>query len=1080
MTTETPAAKVAPGLNARQREAVEHTDGPLQVIAGPGTGKTRVITEKVLHLVRGGTPPDRILALTFTEKAAGEMSGRIRASLAKEGIRGQPKVSTFHGFCLEVVKEHADLLGYDAEPRLLVGPLYVQFVVDHVDELATDNTDLVGKVTAFASTLAEFASLTHDESLSTRDLVAEAKTWLAGLDAKERASAEKVLDLCASLPKLLLIQRRANVVTYGDLLTDANRLLRDFPEARARLAARWTHLLVDELQDNNRAQADLVDLLTDEHGQVTVVGDEDQSIYRFRGARMELLGEFRSRWEGRPAGKLAVVPLEENYRSTDAIIAAGQALIRHNRQRFSEKVLRRANTSDAAGADRVRLGVAETDDGERRWLAHEVLDRIARGRAPGEIAILCRSLGHVDRLVDDLRRAGVAVEVVGGGGLFANPVVRELTAWLKALDDPTADEPALHRVLSFSGFGLDHADRRVLARAAAAERLPLVTILERAASDPEAVTGLSRHACERVRGFLEILARFREDAQPQTRADVAGILEDILRLTGLQRRLRPDTTRGRQNLAAYGGLLTVVHNYVENYPHPSLHGFVRHLDLLEELGHDDTLGEPSDDATTVKVMTVHQSKGREFPVVLVVGVNYRFPMKEQGKVHRKFLDSLTVTGDLEALRIEEERRVLYVAMTRAKEDLLLSACNVRNGKPVASSEYVDEIAACDKVTRIEVADADIPELPASPVPLRTRAVAEARLHFLVSRLGTHVDGADAKESIAEVLRLVAGLVADGNAGGIGAAQSALAALGLPADVETTWLAREPPGGFVGPLRLSASSLNKYEKCPRLFYYSQISGIPEGRAGDAADRGTMLHKVLEDFHRRHPAPTMDALPDLLALFELATEGIEFAAAAEKAQWLASKTEILRQYLREEVARGGRAVHMEHKFTLALGEDVTVTGKIDRVDELADGRLRVVDYKTGTVQSAPKFRDEDFQMPIYAWAVHEDLGKSLKEVVVVGLKELKHLRSGPTIHRVVLPWNDGSTNALTPEGLAAVRARVGAIVDGIRVGRFDPAPSEKNCGGCSYRLLCEAAWGVHGEEHGTVVVAPRAPPGSGGAR
>ena len=1042
-------------LNPRQREAVEHARGPLLVAAGPGTGKTRVITEKVVHLTTTlGHPADAILALTFTEKAAEEMAGRIRAALAAAGVKGQPTVSTFHAFCLRLVEEHANRLGYDRPPSLLVGPLYTQFVAEHVDEMATEHTDLVGKVNRFASELAAFASLCHDERLVDEDLCAAVDAWMAKEVApKDRGAALRVRDLAASLPRLLALQRAKGVASYGDLITNAVRLLRENDDIRAAVQAKHAYVLVDEYQDNNKAQCELVRLLAGGHRNVCVVGDEDQSIYRFRGARAGIMHAFLQEWPG-----ARVVTLEENYRSTAAIIGASQALVARNAGRASDKRLRLADASEARGPARVRLARADTDATERAYVLQEVRRLVREGRAEGDIAILVRSLAHAAPLVQELRRAGVGVEVVGGGGLFSNAAVREVLAWLKALNDPEGDEVALHRLLRMQGFGLSHEDQRALGRRARDEKVPLITLVQRLRKPYARLDGLSGEGHARLRGFLQLHARFLDEARPQGRPDVTGLILEVLDLTGIGRRLRPDDAAGRQGLAALGGLLQAAENYQEHYPYPSLHGFVRHLDLLEELGHDDTVGQASNDSGTVKVMTVHQSKGREFPVVMVPSLE-RFPPDNRRTWHRKFLDSLTLDGvDVDAVHVEEERRVLYVAATRARSELLLTTARARGGKPLEPSLFEDELL-CEHVEAVEVTSSTVEPPGAVADAYRTRRQMEARLTYLVSRLGSHAEGFDVEAAMAESISLVGGLLSEGAEGGAEAVQRVLTKFGIPVPPEVRYLQPDKPKGLVGPLYLSASSLNLYEDCPRQFYYKQVVRIPE-TAGFEARLGTAIHEALELFHKRHARPDPSHYDELVALFEEKVAQVEFRSEREKSQGLEHGREMLRLYLREEAERGVEVVEVEKEFRVTLGEDVVLAGKIDRLDRLPDGSIRVVDYKTGRLKSRPEYLAE-FQMPIYAWAVQEQLGHRLDSVEVIGLKELKETASGRTLQRQVLPWEDGTRYALTQERIEEAKGRVAEIILGIRDGRFDAQPDERRCGWCRYRLLCGNAWGVDGE-------------------
>jgi DNA helicase-2/ATP-dependent DNA helicase PcrA len=1064
--TEPRAAALSgpPGLNPRQREAVEYCSGPILVIAGPGTGKTRVITEKVLYLIENqGLSPGSILALTFTEKAAQEMSDRIHSRLAEAGIRGQPVIDTFHGFCFKLVQEHAPRLGFRAPLRLLNGPLFVQFIVDHLGELVTEHTDLVHRTHLVSQALARFVSRCHDEALAEQDLAARARAWVESLPEKDRQAAWPVVDMAASVPKLLELQYRRNVVTYGDLLTLARRLVRDDAEVRERLAQQFQYVLVDELQDNNRAQFGLVADIAGRHRRVLAVGDEDQCIYRFRGASLGLLNEFREYW----SRDLKVVALEENYRSTEPILDVCTELIRHNSDRTVGKALRPVNRTTAGGRPDVVLTRFTDEADERQFLVREIEARIAGGRRPGDIAILCRSLSHVAGLVEHLRDRGLAVEVVNEGGMFRNVVTRELEAWLRALARPDEDEVALYKVLRLQSFGLSFADQRALAHEARATHTPTLVIIERLAEDPAAtVSGMSASGLKRLRGIVEVFRHVRTEAGAETCTDLVGLLQELLRFTGLHLRLDVGTPRGRVDLAAVRGLLLAAEQYHLYYPAPTLEGFLRYLELLRQVEHDDALGTPTDDPQTVKVMTVHQAKGREFPVVVVAGLAHRFPSQNRREMHEKFLDALTLGDqDVRAVHRDEERRVLYVALSRAREELILTLYTHREGSRVHGPEtFVEELA---KATALKVLDGEsgagdgrapttaLPSVPAKPL---SRRAIEARLHYLISHLGVRLQAREISESILEVVRLYAGLLAECAEGGAAIVQDVLAELGLPKDLELPAPAPEPLAGPSGPLRLSPSSLRSYADCPRMFYYQYVAHIPESKRREAR-LGTAIHRALEEFHRRHGSVGVKNRDELLGLFEQGLADVSFDSEEERGQAVARGRDILSRYLEEEAERaaGIARVEVERDFRIPLGDDVTLEGRMDRVDELTDGRVRVVDYKTGELKSKPQLL-ADFQIPSYALAVTEALGRELESIEVIGLRNLKELKKGRVVERQVLRWGDGCSHALTPERLEQLKAQIREAVAGIRSGQFDPRPTEKVCGWCSYNLLCDHAWGV----------------------
>ena len=1058
--------------NPRQLEAITHSDGPLEVVAGPGTGKTTVITQRIVHLTRdNGVPAPRILALTFTEKAAAEMHRRITHALQEAGIRARPRVQNFHSFCLDLVLEHHELLGYDEPPQLLAGPLYVQFVADHVDELPIEHWDLRGGVTRFARTLADFVGFCHDEAIVHEDLSPRVEAWLATLDESKQDAKRKVIDLARSVPVLVRLQRSAHIMSYGDLLTDALVLLRAHPEILAQLQDAFDHILVDEFQDNNRAQFDLVNLLAAKHAHVTVVGDEDQSIYRFRGAATGLMRSFAKHWAD-SGHAVKRVELEENYRSTEAIIDTTQHFIAHNRLRETITKLGRAKASTIDGPAEVELTVLADEQDELQHVTCGILTALDEpGRAPGDVAILCRSLGHVTDIVARLRREGVPVEVVGGRGVFDDAVVREIHAWLKALNDPAHNEAELHRVLRFHHHALDPTDVRSLARAATENRRALLDILRTAATGTW--PAVSDDGRARIRGFLSHYDELHDHLAPQACPDLVDLIDGIVNAGGLRARLRPTTARGRASLVALGGLMDAAKRYQQHFPQPSLQGFVDHLEVRLRLELDDERAEPSEDADAVKVMTVHQAKGREYPIVVVAGLLDRFPSEAFDKSERQFLDHLTL-GDaslIEATKLEEERRLLYVALTRAKERLILSATRTRNGKePRKPSPFFDELLAAPCIKRRDLAAGAV-ATPAGreSVGALTRDAAEARLHHLVSRLGGRTEAArDPEGLLKETIGLLGGLVADATRD-VPAVQETLRKLGLPDTFHLPEAENTTIPGYRGPLRLSASAANAFSECPRRFYFGNVLRIPTP-SGDAAALGSAVHKALE----RHVKSLLAAgkkrleanqLDTILELVAEETARFPFGAEKERAQFLASIRNVLHVYLTEEEKLGYDLHAAEDNLEVVLEDDVTFIAKIDRIDTTPGGKIRITDYKHKTkLGTRPELLERNHQVALYAWVAQEKLEKPLHSVEIVSVKNTKETaRNGTTADRIVFLWEAGKPkDALTQEHVTKARSFLTSIVEATRAGRFDATPSEEACEYCGYKLLCESAWPAEQEQ------------------
>jgi DNA helicase-2/ATP-dependent DNA helicase PcrA len=1027
------------------------------------------------------------LALTFTEKAAAEMAQRLRQAMG-DGLSSLPLVATFHGFCHQLVQEFSDDLGFRAPPRLLTGPLYIRFLLDVLDDvLVSEHIDLVQRQVDVVQTLAEFLSRCHDEDLIGKDLVAEADSWLAAIPAAQRRKAAEVRDLAACLPRLLERQYAENIVSFGDLLTLAVRLCREHTDVCAKLQRRFDYILVDELQDNNLAQFQVVNALADSHRHIFAVGDEDQCIYRFRGAGWNLLDQFRRHWRNRAGpwhaeknrAGFREISLTDNYRSSAQIVALCQALIRHNRvasvsdqagppeasQQRGEPAGRasgRRSQTDGVPPSLFRL---ESEEQERAFVCSDIVRRLRSGTRPGDLAILCRSLGHIAALAADLRRAGVSLEVVGEAGILSDSVVRELLAWLRALHDPEHEEIALYRLLL--GLGLSPTDQRALAEIRKTVDLPLMALFDEDRLLAVSPARISDAGIQLLRAFHSAFLRMARESNAANRPDVAGLLSEILEITGLQHRLAPPTIAGQQHRAAVQGLLALAEQYQTNYPRPSLSGFLEFADLLEEFGRDDVTAEPSNSADTVKVMTVHKSKGCEFPVVYVTGLLDHFPIANRRESYRKLLDHILLPdSDIDQLHLEEERRVLYVALSRAQRELVLTLYESKNGKGVPHpSPFVEEIESAGVVevqkpaVGAETVAATGAVLSGSPLASTSRAAAEARLFQLVSRLGAQVhSGAGLRRALGEAIRLCVGLLAEGARGGHDSVREALLELGVPRSALDPLLPQTSDfPGLTGPIRLSTSGVETFEECPRRYYYRYVAGIPDPLQSDASF-GAGLRRVVKRWHQGQVAGQNIGLQELLTQWESELAQVSFLGRQEREQAVLRGREILSQYFREEAARstGVASTAIDKPFDIYLGDDITLHGRWDRVDALEDDRIRVVTYRSGRLQSRPEYLRGRL-VPAQALAVQEDLHRPLAAVEVVSLRELKSLASGSQIARWQFPWEDGSDQALTEERLDELRGEIRTTAAQIRAGAFAARPEKDRCAGCSFRQLCDQAWG-----------------------
>ncbi len=624
-------------LNAPQREAVTHTEGPVLVLAGAGSGKTRVITHRIAYLVLHlGLDPRRIVAVTFTNKAAGEMRQRVERLLG--GPLEGAWIGTFHGLCLRLLRRYGERIGlrpgfqiYDRDDQLaLLRPL--------LQDRAAGETNLARAVLGRISRAKNGRA--RPEEL-----------WGARPAAEDLLAAELFDRYQEAL-------RQANALDFDDLLVGTLELFEGEPAVARACAENCEQLLVDEYQDTNRPQYELVRALSAAHGNVCVVGDEDQSIYRFRGADIRNILEFERDHPG-----ARVIKLEQNYRSTKVILDAACALIAHNRRRKHKRLW-----TERAGGAEIELCHAATDRAEASWVASRV--RSLAAEIPyEEMAVLYRTNAQSRLLEEIFRSERIPHQVVGTVPFYERKEIKDVMAYLRLAVNP-ADDVSFRRIFNVPPRGIGQATQRALEDIARGLGVPLLAAA-RYAVEQALVPARARKAIE---AFLELVDGLAAQAHEQPVALLLrGLLERIEYVEYL-RRADPDQATDRiENVDA---LVSAAAEYQEQDEVASLQGFLDRSALVTEA--DQVGSRPG-----VTLTTVHCAKGLEFEAVFLVGLEERlFP-------HWLSLDS---EDDL-----EEERRLCYVALTRAKRFVFLGRAEVRRVQGVAlpnpPSRFLLEIPA---------------------------------------------------------------------------------------------------------------------------------------------------------------------------------------------------------------------------------------------------------------------------------------------------------------------------------------------------------------------------------------------------
>jgi DNA helicase II / ATP-dependent DNA helicase PcrA len=606
-------------LNPAQREAVLATEGPVLVVAGAGSGKTRVLTHRIAHLITAcGVKPNEILAITFTNKAAGEMKRRLEASLGD--VAQRMWVMTFHAACGRILRREAPRLAYRSNFTIYDQADQVRVVKAIVEEEGWDPKRFVPR--------------------GIHAQISSAKNQLVGPEEyAERVGSFYEQTVAAVYDRYQRRLHASNAMDFDDLLMRTVEVLEHHPDAHEKWHKAFRYVLVDEYQDTNHAQYRLLQLLAGPHGNVFAVGDPDQSIYAFRGADIRNILEFE-----RDFGGARVVALEQNYRSTNAILRAANSLITHNRERKPKNLF-----SELGEGDPVRALEVEDEHAEARFVASEIAGLLEDGYAGAELAVFYRTNAQSRVLEDVLVRQEIPYQVIGGPRFYERAEIKDAVAYLQVIDNPF-DGVSLARIANKPRRGIGDASIARLQVYADAQGISLFEALGQA--DEAGVGAAPLKAVQRLHGLLQsLMAGALELPVPE-------LLERVLDQSGYLEALRAERTieaQGRiENLLELGGVALEYQAAAET---PTLSEFLQQISLFSD---QDALAE---EGSRVTLMTLHNAKGLEFRAVFLVG------MEEGVFPHAR---------SIEEQGVEEERRLAYVGLTRAQERLTLTHAATRS------------------------------------------------------------------------------------------------------------------------------------------------------------------------------------------------------------------------------------------------------------------------------------------------------------------------------------------------------------------------------------------------------------------
>jgi DNA helicase-2/ATP-dependent DNA helicase PcrA len=1013
-------------LNSAQYEAATHEAGPLLIVAGAGTGKTTVLINRLAYLIlEKQIPTEAILLLTFTEKAAGELEERADKILPYGYV--DLWINTFHGFCERVLHEHALDIGLTANFKLVSATDQWVLIKKNLERFKLDYYRPLGNPTKFIDELLRHFSRLKDENISSSDYLQYAEDLESNQDdrlsgrqikgkrpkgkpadpvdsADDELEAGRIKELANAYHTYNQLLLENNCLDFGDLIIYTLKLFKDRPNILRYYRKLFRYIMVDEFQDTNFAQYELVKLLVAPKNNLVVVGDDDQAIYKFRGASLSNIMQFKEDFPGAPE-----LVLTENYRSRQEILDCAYKFIQNNnpnRLEIKLKIDKRLSAQGKTNKKQPANGAVKflnfsLAGEEVAFVAQKITDIYEQATAANQeiswsdFAILVRANDTADAYVKELTRRQIPNQFMSWRGLYYKTIILDTLAYFRLLDN-YHESSALFRVLNMDIFKVAHSDLVAINKMAARK----VWSLYEALKNIKAIPGISPLSVDNINKLLALVTRHSLLVATQKPTKIfLNFAYDSGLLIGL------DRDRDLEIYSYLNQFYQKIKALEEAEPDLRLSDFLAALELELESGETGVLKLDFADSETVKIMTVHGAKGLEFKYVFLVNlVDKKFPTISRGEkisIPDALIKEKTVADS--ASHLEEERRLFYVAATRAKEELYLTAAQDYGGvRAKKASRFISEMGLVDSVT---------PEISLSEKNEFLRD-----LHHLVQReaiVGTEPDRQDA---------------------------------------------------YPLPDKFSFSQLAAYSTCPLQYKFAFILKIPVSTDKASLIFGRVLHNTLYNFllpvlseqkkiqgdlfanlppttatqsgqgkNKLSAEPVLSA-KRLLEIYEEFWQPDGYQNKQEREEYYKKGRESLKKFWAAYQADiPTEILFLEKKFSFRVGADV-IKGTIDRVDKLADGTLEIIDYKTGKAKEKLDFNAKR-QLILYQLFLEEFLG------VKVSALSYYYLESGEKFNFIA-----------TEKDISRLKIEIGEEIAAIKTRQFSPTPSLM-CKFCDFNTICE---------------------------
>lgn len=972
-------------LNQAQKQAVEYTDGPLLIVAGAGTGKTTVITEKILYLIEEKkVHPSNILALTFTEKAAKEMEERVE-SLLGLGIYDM-HISTFHAFCQEILEEYGLEIGLPNQFKLMTDTDAWLLMREHIYDFDLDYYRPLGNPTRHIHEMLKHFSKCKDELVTPTQYLEYAENVKLDGDDVHTEERNKYIEIANAYHKYSQLLLDNNALDFADLIFYTIKLIQERPSIKKKLQDRFKYILVDEFQDVNWAQYVLTRLLS-EASQLTVVGDDDQSIYAFRGASVSNILRFQ---EDFPKAKNIV--LNENYRSGQEVLDIAYNSIQNNnpdRLEVKLNIDKKLKSLGAVQKSHVQHLHAAILDEEVKSVVQEIIK--LKQENPETVwdnfAILVRANSHAEPFIRGLQNVGIPYEFLAAVGLFKQPIVMDAINFFKVIDYHH-DSPALYRVLRMPCLQFSEEDMQKVTMNAKKKTLSYYEVIKRGAEfhfSPEGIETANK-----------IITLIQETVQKTRTEKPSKLLHHFFEASGCSKFLIQKESEGDSTIIHQVHQLQqffeMLARYEETNSDAHLKGFLEQYNYILEAGDEGRMFQPSDTPDSVNIMTIHGSKGLEFKYVFIVNmVEDRFPTRRRGEAIElpdDLINEKLPEGDY---HLQEERRLFYVAMTRAKERLYFtSGKNYGGVREKKLSRFLVELGYTDE-SNGQTKTGDMQLSPSTPlVVVEKQNTYQLPKTYSFSQIQTY-EACPYRYKLANIIKIPT----------------------------------KSTASFSFGTTMHGTLQKFYEKMQELNAKKQAN--------------------LFDLFDTPPEPTeitsgvkVPSVEDLIKLYEENFITDWYKDKRQREDYFKKGKEILKTFYKSNEENWRVPVALESSFKIQVG-DYILKGRIDRIDKLIDNTLEIIDYKTG--QSKEKLTSDDKQQLL------------IYQIVTQTIPAYRNLGEVSKLTFYYLNDNRQTSFVGTDKELEKLRDKITNTLDSIKAGDFNATPSPPICANCDFRDICE---------------------------